>query len=341
MNRNKACMWTGILMVALLVGLAGGARAELKWNCQAIFPAGSSLYKEFVAFTEKIKVMSNGELVITPHPVGAIVGYKDMHGALQTGVLQAYFSAPTFQAGKEPAFSLFADLPGGYENVMQFYAWYYQKGGLQMLQDAHAKWKNHCVGVIFYGREVLPAKVVIRTAADLKGKKIRAAEGIIADLMTALGASTVSIPGSEVYSALDKGVIEASDWGTRSMNDQMGLYEVCKFSIEPGFHSMSALEFVVAGKQWDSLSDNLKQILESATREWSWNTVTRVMKEDAEIGPKLKQMGVEIVSFPKQDYQTIRGVARELWMKWAEKSPLTKQVVDSQVQWCKELGLLE
>jgi TRAP-type mannitol/chloroaromatic compound transport system substrate-binding protein len=331
------------LSFAITSFLAGSAFAEVKnfsWNAQSIFPAGSSLYKEFVVFTEKVKEATDGRLVIKPHPVGAIVGYKDMHSALRTGILNAYFSAPTFQSGKEPAFSVFCDLPGGYDDVMQFDAWYYQKGGIELMREAQSKFGNYTVGVIFYGREVLPSKVPIRGISDMKGKKIRAAEGIIAKLMTELGASTVSIPGSEVYSALDKGVVDASDWGTRSMNDQMGFYEVCKYSIEPGFHSMSALEFVVGNKSWDALPADIKSILETFVREWSWNTVTRIMKEDAEVGKKLEELGVEIISFPEEDYNKIRGIARGLWEEWAEKSPMSKRVIDSQIEWLKQLGLL-
>ena len=329
-----------LLLTAAFVDRATAEDKVYKWNCQSIFPAGSSLYKEFVSFADKVKVMTAGRLQITCYPVGSIVGYKDMHSALKTGILQGYYSAPTFQSGKEPAFSVFCDLPGGYENVMQFDAWYYQRGGMEMMREAQAVFGNYTVGMIFYGREVLPSKVPIRGIADMKGKKIRAAEGIIAQLMTALGASTVSIPGSEVYSALDKGVIDATDWGTRSMNDQMGLYEVCKFSIEPGFHSMSALEFVVSNKNWNELPKDIQQMLTTAVREWSWNTVTRIMKEDAEAGAKLKKMGVEFISFPDEDYRKIREISRGLWEEWAKKSAMSKRVVDSQIQWCKELGLL-
>ena len=121
------------------------------------------------------------------------------------------------------------------------------------MRKAHKKFGTYPIGTVFYGREVLPSKVPMRTLADFKGKKIRAPEGTVANLFRAMGASTVSMPGSEVYSALEKGVIDAADWGTRSMNDQMGLYEVCKYSIEPGFHSMAALEFVVTQKTWAAL----------------------------------------------------------------------------------------
>ncbi len=342
--KKATTVMTVLMLCFVAVGFSAqpaAAEAEFEWNVQSIFPSGSSLYKEFEAFTEKVKVMTNGRLVITPHPVGAIVGYKEMHSVLKTGVLQGYYSAPTFQSGKEPAFSIICDLPGGYENVIQFDTWCYQKGGIDFLREAHAKFGNYAVGAIFYGREVVPTTKAVRSIEDFKGMKVRAPEGIIGSLFTKLGASTVPLPGSEVYSALDKGVVDATDWGTRSMNNQMGFYEVCKYSIEPGFHSMSLLEFVVSGKAWDELPRDIQVIVEEATRAWSWEAVTRIMKEDAEAGAVLEDLGVEVISLPEEDYQTIRNMARELWKEWGEMSPLSERVVESHIAWCKELGLLE
>ena len=125
------------------------------------------------------------------------------------------------------------------------------------------------------------------------------------------------------------------------MHNQMGFYEVCKYSIEPGFHSMSLLEFVVSKKAWDKLPKEIQMIVEQASRAWSWSAVTRIMKEDAEAGTALEKLGVEIISFPEEDYGKIREIARGLWLEWAEKSELSKRVVDSHIAWCKELGLLK
>ena len=331
-----------VLFFLLMMGTIGTevyAAEKIKWVAQSIFPAGDSLYKEFVTFAERVKVATNDRIEITTHPVGAIVGYREMVDAVKTNILQAYYSSPTFQSGKEPAFSVINNLPNCYDNVMQADSWFYHKGGLKISREAHSKLGTYPVGTVFYGREHLPSKVPLRTLADFKGKKIRVPEGVEAMLFTALGTGTVSMPGSELYTALEKGVIDAADWGTRSMNFQLGLHEVCKYSIEPGFHSMGALEFVVSKKTWDSLPKDLQQILESMVREWSWNAVSRILKEDAEVGPKLKQMGVEIISLPAEDYVKIRRISQGVWLEWAKKSPLCKQVIDSHIAFAKELGL--
>jgi len=329
------------LFLSLMSGPVMAAEKVIKWTTQAIFPAGSSLYKEFVAFAERVKVATNGRLQITTHPVGAVVGYREMIDALKTGILQGYYSSATFFSGKEPAFTIITGLPGGYENIPQFEAWFYQKGGMDFLRRAHKKFGNYPVGVVFYGRETLPAKVPIRTLADFKGKKIRGPEGVIANQFRALGASTVSMPGSEVYSALDKGVIDAADWGTTSMNDQMGLYEVCKYNIDPGFHSMGALEFTVTQKTWDSLPKDIQAILTAEVRHWSAMAVARLIKEDAEVASKLKKMGVETITFSDETYREIRNITRKTWLDWAGKNALSKEVVDSHIAFSKELGLID
>jgi TRAP-type mannitol/chloroaromatic compound transport system substrate-binding protein len=161
-----------VFVFALL--MAGSSLAEdkvIKWTTQSIFPAGSSLYKEFEAFAKRVGVATNGRLAITTHPVGAVVGYREMIDALKTGILQGYYSSATFFSGKEPAFTIITGLPGGYENILQFESWFYQKGGIDFLRQAHKKFGNYPVGVVFYGRETLPCKVPIRTLADFKGKK--------------------------------------------------------------------------------------------------------------------------------------------------------------------------
>jgi len=329
--------------ISMIVGSGSALAADKvqKWNCQAIFGAGDSLYKEFQAFAARVKDKTKGRLVIATHPVGSIVGYKEMHDALKTNVLQGYYCMPSFFSGKEPAFALLSDLPGGYENVQQFEDWFYKSDGLKLSREAQAKFGNYTVAIIFYGRECLPSKKAVRKLADLKGMKVRAPEGIIAELFTALGCATVSIPGGEVYSALDKGVIDAADWGTRSMNALMGLYEVCKYSIEPGFHSMSALEFTVSKRAWNKLPKDIQKIVESEALVWNKKIVARVAKEDKDAGAKLKKLGVEIISLPDGDYRKIREVARGLWSKMGNKSPLAKKVAESHIKWCQKLGLLD
>jgi TRAP-type mannitol/chloroaromatic compound transport system substrate-binding protein len=149
------------------------------------------------------------------------------------------------------------------------------------------------------------------------------------------------LPGGEVYSALDKGVIDASDWATPSMNQRMGFFQVAKHFNYPGFHSMPLGDFTVNINEWNKLPEDIKQILKSACREWCWDSVERVAVEDIRAIGELKKMGITPHAWSEEDMTRVREVVRDVWDEFGKKSPMTKKVIDSQVAWLKELGLIK
>jgi TRAP-type mannitol/chloroaromatic compound transport system substrate-binding protein len=159
--------------------------------------------------------------------------------------------------------------------------------------------------------------------------------------MQKLGASVVVLPGGEVYSALDKGVINTSDWASPSMNNRMGLYRIAKYTNYPGFHSMPMGDFTVNLQEWNKLPDDIKAILKSATREWGWDSYERIVVEDLKVIEEIKNDGVDVIEWSEADLRRVRAVSREVWDEFAQKSPMTKKVVDSQKAWLKELGLID
>ena len=94
-----------------------------------------------------------------------------------------------------------------------------------MLRKAYAKYNVYPVGVSWWGVESIVSKKQIAKMEDFKGVKFRSPQGMTAEILTKLGASIVVLPGGEVYSALDKGVVDAADWATISMNQRMGFHE--------------------------------------------------------------------------------------------------------------------
>jgi hypothetical protein len=101
------------------------------------------------------------------------------------------------------------------------------------------------------GAESWPSKKPVRRLEDFKGLKIRVPQGMEADLLTRLGASVVVLPGTEIYSALDKGVVDATNWSVASDNDRLGFHKVAPYFTYPGFHSMPR-DFAVNEREWTS-----------------------------------------------------------------------------------------
>jgi len=194
---------------------------------------------------------------------------------------------------------------------------------------------------MFWGVESLISTKPIRKMEDFKGLKMRVPHGMTALLMQKLGASVVVLPGGEVYSALDKGVIDASDWATPSMNQRMGFFEVAKYYIYPGFHSMPLGGFTVNINEWNKLPDDIKQILKTACREWCWDSIERIAIDDIRANAEMKGKGVTAITWSDEDLARVRLVAQEIWDEFSKKSPMTKKVIDSQKAWLRELGLIK
>ena len=201
----------------------------------------------------------NGRLVIQPFAAGAVTGVFETLDAVTAGVLQAHSSWPGYWTGKDPGLAVISDFVFGYQHPWQAEAWYYHRGGLQMLREAYAKYNVYPVGVSWWGVESIVSKKPLKKMEDFKGVKFRSPQGMTAEILTKLGASIVVLPGGEVYSALDKGVVDAADWATISMNQRMGFHEVAKYPTKlvpldagAGVHRQH--------RAWKTLPDDVKAL---------------------------------------------------------------------------------
>ncbi len=341
--KTKKVFTVLVAMAIVSIFLISPAFAEkpIKWKAQALWSAAELSYKTFVDFCARVKVLTNGRLEITPYPAGAIVPTFEGLDALQNNVLQALHTWPGYFSGKEPAFAAISDLVAGYSHPWQKDAWMYYKGGWEMLNELYKPYNGYTVGWMFWGIESMVSTKPIRRMEDYKGLKMRVPHGMTAILFQKLGASVVVLPGGEVYSALDKGVINTSDWASASMNQRMGFFQVAKYTNYPGFHSMPLGDFTVNIKEWNKLPDDIKQILKSACREWCWDSIERIAIDDIRALKEMKEKGVSVQAWSDEDLKKVRAVAMEVWDEFAKKSPMTKKVIDSQKDWLRELGLIK
>jgi TRAP-type mannitol/chloroaromatic compound transport system substrate-binding protein len=242
-----------------------------------------------------------------------------------------------YQVGKEPA-AAFWDLTAGYDNPLHLLMWYRQGGGNEIMNKIAAKWSAVFLGPVVLGLESIPSKKPIRSIADFKGVKMRAPDGIPAEIFAKLGASVSVMPGTEVYTALDTGKIEATDWGTLSVNDEAGYNRIAPYAIYPGIHSMNSVDFVVRKRKWDALSAQQKAIVLAAVDEWSLRTWMDQEQEDRKAAAKRDPN--TLVQWGEKEKADFRKVAQQVWEKWSKKSPLAKEIYESQVKFLKSIGKL-
>src|SRR5690348_12118049 len=110
------------------------------WRCQSMWSAAELTYKVFQDFCERVKTNTNGRLVIEPFSAGAVTGVFETLDAVSAGVLQAHSSWPGYFSGKDAGLAVISDFVFGYEHPHQAEAWFYYRGGLDMLRQAYAKY---------------------------------------------------------------------------------------------------------------------------------------------------------------------------------------------------------
>lgn len=322
--------------------LAAAAPAqEFRWKMQSIWQAGTLNQRVFEEFCVKVEALTGGRLAIDPLPVGAVVAYNETLDAVAVGILDAQHGGTGYFAGKDPAFAILADLNGGYENVRQLHMWLHYGGGIELARELYAEYGLYYVGAVSWGMESIPAKSPIRSLEDFRGVKLRAPEGMSQTIFQRIGAAPVNIPGAEVYTALERGVVEAADWGTLGMNDDLGYHAIAPYPLYPGFHSAPMADIAVNMDRWRALPDDVKALVEMATRDFHREMVERIGLQDLAVAADAAADGIELVAWSGEERRKFRDVAVGVWAEYAAGSPMARRIYDSHIAFLRRLGLLE
>jgi TRAP-type mannitol/chloroaromatic compound transport system substrate-binding protein len=295
----------------------------------------------FERFCKRVGETSGGRLVITPMPVGTLVAYNETLDAVSSGILDGQQSGAGYYAGKDAGFAMLSEFPGGYETAYQMQMWFEYGGGKELARELYGKFNVFYVGSAWHGMESIPSKKPIRGVADLKGLKMRIPEGLNQEIFKELGAAPVSIPGSEVYTSLDRGVIDATDWGTLGMNIDLGYHKIAPYQVYPGFHSLPMADVAVNMDRWKALSPDLQRILELEVREFARDMIQEMELFDAEAARKSKAEGVTLVTWSDAERRKFRTVAAKVLAGVAKRSPMAQKIYDSHIAFIRKLGLLD
>jgi len=297
------------------------------------------MYPVFVGWAERIAELSDGQLLIEPNPVGAFTSYGEAFDAVRNGVFEIVGSTGGYEVGKDAAFELISNCGVFFDTFMQRQTWFWHLGGIDLSREVYESFGLYYVGPHGWGKESMVSKVPFRTLDDFKNVKIRTPEGFVTQLFAGLGADVVTIPGSEVYMALATGVVDAADWGSPSMNYSKGFGEVTKYYTLPGFHSAPGAGIAPTMENWNKLPDNLKAIVEAATREYDTNQVMTAQYDDSLAIQLLADMGVQGIAVDAAARKEILRLTFDIWRDMATRSKFGPAIVQSQFDYLKTLGL--
>nr|WP_299242686.1 TRAP transporter substrate-binding protein [uncultured Halomonas sp.] len=330
------------LTVAVLGALAFNAQAaEYEWTFQTSETSGEPQFEIKKAWADEVEEKSDGRIKIEILPVNAVVQANQTLQAVKSGILQGHLTDPSYFTGQNPAFGMLGNLVGAWGDPNEFLDYMRNGGGEELYNELVEPYGLHLIGAAATGLEALPSKRPIRTVDDLKGLKLRAPEGMVYNIFEKAGATPVNLPGSEVYTALEKGVIDAADYTVFATNYQQGLYEFAPYPSYPGFHSLPMVAVSVNKQEWDSLPDDLKSMLESTVDDMADEMVAKLKELDEEAVEEVRQNpDIEIIDLPDEERAKFRNIAEEEWAVWAEKNDMTRKVYDSVTAYLKENDLM-
>jgi len=318
------------LTAITLTPLGQAAEKTITWKGQSCFGVASPLGQHtIVLWKDFVEQMSGGRLKITLHDVGEIVPATKIYDAVKDGLLDFGLNTPAYQKGRYPAGDLFYTLPAGILEFNDLVLWMYGGGGLQLEQEMYGD------EVVVFPLGLTPpeeiwSKKPINTLADIKGIKIRAA-GLSMDLWEKLGASVVLLTGGEVAPALQRGMIDATEFLDPSYDYVMGLHEICKYRFGPPIHmSNNIFQLLIKPKSFAALPDDLKAIVEKAAMAATVQGYADFWQRSMEYNTKIEEYGTITTRLSKEDQQKARKLAFEILEEKSEKDASFKKLWESQ-----------
>ncbi|NIZ13032.1 TRAP transporter substrate-binding protein [Phaeobacter sp. HF9A] len=333
-----------LLTSALALGLTAMAATaqDYSFRFQSSDPAGNPNFEFQQGWTETLKEMSDGNVVVELLPVGSIVDYKETQDAVGAGIIDGHITDTSYFAGKDPAFGLIANPVGAWSDPAEMIDFVENGGGAELMNELLNPYGLEFIGVSTPGLEAFVSKVPLDGVADLEGIKVRNPEGLIANVFRAAGAAPVNLPASEVYTSLDKGVIDAADYSVFSVNQEVGMNDVALHPVYPGFHSLPLVEVSMNKAKWDALPAEVQEMFRASIKDFQQTQINALQERDLAAIEAAKASGaVTIHDWPAEERAKFRGIARGEWEKVASQSEMAQKVYDGLNAYLESKGLIK
>ena len=321
-----------VVSLTLVAGTTSSANAveKLKWKMQSAFGSKLSIIGEVaIRYEHIVSDISGGAMKIKFFEPGSLVPTLQGWDAVKAGSIDAMWGTAGYHVGKFPALSFFTAVPFGPRSG-EFLAWLGYGGGDEIynrLYHENGVHGLHCATIAPEPSGWFRKRY--NSISELKGLKMRFF-GLGAVVMTKLGVSTQLLAGADIYPALERGVIDATEFSMPSIDYDLGFYQIAKFNYFPGWHQQSSIGELLMNKAgWDGLSKQQQAIISIACGDsitWS-NTRSEALQFEAM--NKLKAKGVTSVRWSDADLDILRKTWEEVMVEMSANDPLFKEIAES------------
>lgn len=304
---------------------------KIVWRLQSSWGPGSEIQRQADDFAAMVTSMSNGRLEIQSTTAGTIVGGLEVFDAVDQGIIDASHSLASYWLAKEPAAPFFAAVPGGL-TAEEYIIWLYAMDGIDLWQEMYADYNFGYVGPCGLNTTEIFAwsNKKITSLEDFKGLKFRTA-GYWGEIVTELGGSVMTLPGGEIYGALEQGILDAAEFANPESDIKNALNEVAQFAHFPGIHQpTSMMELIINKDSWNELTPDLQEIVIAAANATTVEAVGQCIKKDAEAIKEFEEYGTELVKLSPELIAEINAIATGVIEQKAANDPFIKRVYESQ-----------
>jgi len=333
----SACGKNGAPQQAASGGAAPAAKT-FEWKMVTTWPPNFPIFQEGVEqFAADVNKISNGQLKIKVYAGGELVPPLQTFDAVSQGTVELGHGAAYYWAGKIPAAQFFTAVPFGM-NAQGMNAWLYGGGGLDLWREVYAK---HNLVPFPMGNTGVQMggwfNKKINSIDDLKGLKMRI-PGLGGKVIAKAGGTPVLLAGGEIYTSLERGNIDATEWVGPFHDERLGLYRAAKYYYYPGWHEPGpVLELIVNKKAYESLPENLKKAIEVAAASSNVWMLSQFEAKNLQALRKLKEQDhVEVLPFPDDVLKALKGYTKEVLDEQSAVDPEFKKVYDAYTAFSKD-----
>lgn len=281
-------------------------------------------------FAKEVEIMSDGQLKIQVYGGGELIPPFETFDAVSQGMAEMGHSSAYYWAGKAPAAQFFPGVPFGM-NPQETNAWLYYGGGLKLWEELYSNFNL----IPFPGGNTGAQmggwfNKEINSISDIKGLKMRM-PGIGGKVLTEAGGTTILSPAGEIYTNLERGVIDATEWVGPYHDYLMGFYKIARYYYYPGWHEPSgALELIVNKSVFNQLPKNLQEIVRIAAKALNISMLSEFEKMNIEYLKKVRQENsVEIIRFPDEVLNKFKEITKKVLLEITNEDDVSKRIYDS------------
>ncbi len=310
---------------------ATAERRVFNWKMVTTWPPGFPVFQEGAEeFARRVGVMSNGRLNIRVYAGGELVPPLQVFDAVSQGTIEMGHGSPYYWAGKVPEAQFFSSVPFGM-TAKGMNAWLYYGGGLELWREVYAPFNVVPFPMGNTGMQMGGwFNKKINSLDDIKGLRMRI-PGLGGKVLKRAGGNPVLMAGSEIYTALERGTIDATEWVAPFHDQRLGLNRAAKFYYYPGWHEPGTMfELIINSNKWNELPADLKQIVETTATAIS-QTIYSQMEYNNQIALQAirEDSRIELLQFPEDVLRELRALTAVTLDEEAEANPAFKRVYEA------------